>query len=362
MSEAAPVRMKLLLITLSAAMLAMVFGCGRTEHLDDSVSADNDQRKVVKIAESDSAEAGANVLDEEENSGARILDNAPQLPPANFRAGTPRMPKARDLMDVAVPEVDEAMQRFVTRFAEVRPGSNEYNTNLKLSWQKAYVHSFLKEIPDLNGMEIDGTLLPRSVENLLGQERFEKDRLPFLELKTEIHAGRVLTWIATLDCMSGGHQLSNLLQERANELPPTQGDLVILYAAVQGIREFNSDTNRPILEDWDQLSQGKNPIYRLIALKASIASTPRKWAHISSEDPRYGEVTNSEKLRFLNSYMNEKDPIILLEAIRAVRSHPSKEAIAMLERLRSDPEITKNKKAYESVEEALEALKAAQSR
>jgi len=125
--------------------------------------------------------------------------------------------------------------------------------------------------------------------------------------------------------------LSQYAQERMHALPPTAADLAIFEALNRGIGELNSSSGVATFEMWEPLAKARNPLYRLLALRAAIRTTSRAASSLSSEDPNYTRVDGPAKLGFFLSFLDESDPIILAEAIAAVATVPTTAARQAIE-------------------------------
>ena len=283
------------------------------------------------------------------------LDRKPLLPPGE-REGYVRTPKINPNPPNHAPD-DLFIQEFREEFKGLAPHSEEFRKKVSASWKEIGTRSFNRKIANLTEAAKTGRKLPPQAVELLQQGQIEKDKLPFAIDENETKDGRWLTGLATMLSIDGGKFLTELLSERANKLPPSQGDLAIFYACIQGIRELNPSTNRPILEDWEELAAAANPIYRLIAIKASIAATPRRHAHLSTENPKYNEIASQANLKFLQAFLNEEDPTILAETVRAISAHSNDEANAMLEQLANNPTAKQDPSLQQSIKEAITAAK-----
>jgi len=198
-----------------------------------------------------------------------------------------------------------------------------------------------------------GVLLPSELKSLLEQIGPMDEALPFTRDAQSKDTVHMLELLAGLSGTVGGNHLPSLLADRANQLPPTDADLAAYYAVSQGIGEMNPSTNRPYLELWKPLTQAKNPIYRLLALKAGERAISENARAISTEDRRFNSADAPAKVAFFQPFLIEQDPIILKEAVRAMGSLASPDAKAALERFRASQEQAGNSELVGAADEAL---------
>jgi hypothetical protein len=157
---------------------------------------------------------------------------------------------------------------------------------------------------------------------------------------------------------AGGKQLAEIALERANNLPPTVQDIVIFQALNMGVKELDSSKRGVSFEDWEPLAKARNPLYRLLALRAAMHTTSRAAAGLSSEDPNYTRVDAPAKLGFYLSFLDESDPVILSEAIAAVATVPTPEARQAIEKFHASQQQRGDASLVQAAEEALRSQEA----
>lgn len=281
------------------------------------------------------------------------LDQSAQLPAPDL-SDNPRMPKIQNFENVPEPELDQQMQNFITLFRGMKADTKSYQKRYAEIWNGVVQAGFGDSFRGSDS-EIE-KLLMNQARKILQDGQVERDELNLAITNSEKLLGRKLTWLATLDSMSGGKQLASHLQKRANSWPPSNLDLAIFYASLEGVRELNPSTNKPVLEEWEPLTKAKNPIYRLIALKASIPATPRDTLHISTEDPKYNQAVVPGMVRFYEHYLNEKHPLILSELIASVQTITSKDSMDLLKKLRENPVVAQSKELKKAIESGHSSL------
>ena len=116
---------------------------------------------------------------------------------------------------------------------------------------------------------------------------------------------------------------------------------------------MNPSTNRPYLELWQPLAQAKNPVYRLLAIQAVNRSISTSARGISTEDRRFSVADAPAKVAFLRPFLEEQDPSILSEAVRAMGALPSPDAKAELEAFLDVQRQAGNESLVLAAEEAL---------
>ena len=129
--------------------------------------------------------------------------------------------------------------------------------------------------------------------------------------------------------------LPELAKQRANALPPSSVDLVIFDAINGALKELDPPRVDSPFAPWEQLGSAKNPVYRLLALRAALCTSSPAAAGLSPEDPNYARVDASAKLGFYMSYLSEADPTILSEAIAAIATVPTPEARQAIEKFQA---------------------------
>lgn len=275
-----------------------------------------------------------------------IVSPAPN--PANTPVATQRGPRLRHPEKglVTTPEApDPARDRLRREFAGVGPNDPKFFETLRRLWNEIDWRSLERPVGSTTDSKVaSGKLLPRELHALLNsdaQRTAEKD------------SARMLGWLAGWSGVQGGNHLPSLMEERANQLPPTDADLAIYNAVSRGIEEMNPSTNRPYLELWKPLTESKNPIYRLLALEAGVRAISADARAISTEDNRFNEVDAPAKVAFVQPFLAEEDPLILGRAVRVMGTLASPAAKTALERFRATQQQAGNAELVAAADEAL---------
>lgn len=247
---------------------------------------------------------------------------------------------------VSTPEApDPARDRLRREFAGVGPNDPRFFETLRRLWSEIDWRGLERPVSSTTDNKVaSGKLLPRELHALLNsdaQRTAEKD------------STRMLGWLAGWSGVQGGNHLPSLMEERVNQLPPTDADLAIYSAVIRGIEEMNPSTNRPYLELWKPLTEAKNPIYRLLALEASVRAISADARGISTEDNRFNEVDASAKVVFVQPFLAEEDPLILGRAVRVMGTLASPAARTALERFRAAQQQAGNAELVTAADEAL---------
>jgi len=295
-------------------------------------------------------------VSEQEAQQLKNLDTKEQLPPGDFKQTKPRRPKVQNFQNSPDSLEDQLLSEFSNEISKIgKPNSTEYYEKMTQMWQDTLNEVFERPLEEQGAAITNGEELPKEAIGLI-LTKYKKDILPFSQSSNEIRAGRWLAGLAAWESIYGGHLLPELLQPRSNQLPSTEKDLAILYASLQGIHELNLTTNKAILEEWEPLANAKNPIYRLIALKASVSATPKQWLNLSSEDQDYNKTVAPEKVQFYRNYLNETDPTIILTLVESIRIHPSKESFDLLSDLSKNPVVAQSKELQKLLENRKKSL------
>jgi len=281
-----------------------------------------------------------------------VLPATPTKAPATTHGPRLRHPE-RGLVGEPEP-LDPVRDRLRREFDGITANDPRFFQTLRKLWSAASIPTADRAVNSASVNEVAlGVLLPSELKSLLEQIGPMDEALPFTRDAQSKDTVHMLELLAGLSGTVGGNHLPSLLADRANQLPPTDADLAAYYAVSQGIGEMNPSTNRPYLELWKPLTQAKNPIYRLLALKAGERAISENARAISTEDRRFNSADAPAKVAFFQPFLIEQDPIILKEAVRAMGSLASPDAKAALERFRASQEQAGNSELVGAADEAL---------
>lgn len=135
-----------------------------------------------------------------------------------------------------------------------------------------------------------------------------------------------------------GDMLPSLLLKHSNELPPTESDIAIFAAILTSISDL--PPNMTSIDEWENLAKAKNPIYRLIAIRAAGQGS-------------WNENRTDGILDFTTLYEKETDPQILSNLAQILATVPSLEARRKLELLSIIAVSSNNDLLKEDVSQAL---------
>jgi hypothetical protein len=251
------------------------------------------------------------------------------------------------------PPPDPLRDRLKQEFDGVTENDPRFFEILRRLWTEFALAEFNRPLQSASQTSIrEGRLLPTELKAAM-QDQKSFDGLLKLADQRRADAVRMLQGLAAISGGIGGNHLPSLMEERANQLPPTEADLAIYSAVSRGIEEMNPSTNRPYLELWKPLTESKNPIYRLLALEAAVRAISADARGISTEDNRFNEVDAPAKVAFVQPFFAEEDPLILGRAVRVMGTLASPAAKTALERFRAAQHQAGNAELVAAADEAL---------
>lgn len=249
-------------------------------------------------------------------AGARL---SPDSPPKS------RQPKRKyDHLVVEPSKASPAVNRLNAEFAGLTAGDAAAKQKIKALWAEAVSKLGKESVTSASSPSVfNGASLPEELAS------------PWNPNMTMDSAESLLSGLSYMCVATGGKQLAEIALERANNLPPTVEDVATFHALNMGVKELDSSKRGVFFEDWEPLAKARNPLYRLLALRAAIRTTSRAASGLSSEDPNYTRIDAPAKLGFYVSFLDESDPIILAEAIAAVATVPTPEARQAIEKFQA---------------------------
>ncbi len=232
--------------------------------------------------------------------------------------------------------------RLRSHLEGLRPDESEYDYVINQLWNKSLSQMSNEVLESSHEEDVyKGVMLPKELKGMEPSNR----------------------WVDTPEAMLGGVAfmavaandglLLSLAQQASDTLPPTKADLAIFEALNDAIKELGSTRTIASFENWKPLARARNPLYRLLALRAAIRSTSQAASDLSSEDPSYNRVDGSAKLDFYLGFLDEKDPLILGEAISAVATVPTPEARQAIEKFKATQQQRGNASLVEAATVAL---------
>jgi hypothetical protein len=188
-----------------------------------------------------------------------------------------------------------------------------------------------------------GRVLPTEILELRGisngwLDGLREGRISFLRGKEEYYRAAQLLALGMIAGASANRTMIELIERRANTLPPTKLDLVAFIALRNGMGEIgpSSGPEDLSLERIAPLATAPNPICRLLALRAMASALPQGVASHPTDDRAGDAATIRAALaKALLGYADETDPFILEEVIETLGNIPCAEAERTLEQIRA---------------------------
>jgi hypothetical protein len=182
---------------------------------------------------------------------------------------------------------------------------------------------------------LTGQVLPAAIVDLSASNP-NSGKVPFVSGNEELYRAAGLYSSGMLAGSFAGDGVTTLLSQRANQLPPSNMDLVAYFAIRDGVREIGSGIshNYPSLESLAPYATARNPIYRLLALQATAKALPNGVMQPPIEEGKESAAINQARVTVLRTYANETDPLIVSKLIDAVSRIGSKEAQDTLKLIR----------------------------
>ena len=182
-----------------------------------------------------------------------------------------------------------------------------------------------KPISGATAEVLAGKFLPAEIARLSTSNSSFPDLLKsgeatFLSGHEEFYRAARLYWAGMLAGSLAGDGLTALLDERANQLPPSTSDLVAYFALRDGIGEIGSGASHdyPSLESLASYTTVQNPVYRLLALEASAKALPHGITQPPIEEGKERAAINEARLILLRNYVNETDPVIVSKLVETI--------------------------------------------
>jgi hypothetical protein len=301
-------QIKLLGILLVAAFLN---GCGKEETPQESASQ---PEKPVTVKPS---------------QPPLVPPNVATTSPANeSNPSAGRQPKRKHPHLIIPPDQpNPTIDRLQRELGGIKMNDPEFAMKVSRLWKESVAQLSAATLPSATDAKVaNGTRLPKELEDALHARTNKND---------DASPQDMLNGLGVVMASTQTDLLPQYAQERMNALPPTATDLAIFEALNRGIGELNPSSGVATFERWEPLAKARNPLYRLLALRAAIRTTSRAAFGLSSEDPNYTRIDGPAKLGFYLSFLDESDPIILAEAIAAVATVPTPEARQAIEKFQA---------------------------
>ena len=144
-----------------------------------------------------------------------------------------------------------------------------------------------------------------------------------------------------------------LFSERTKIYPPAKADVVIYHTFLRDALDFRFIGSTEDAAALVALSKSRNPVYRYLALEVSGYIIDGQDSE-AGPTPRQIEVQRV-LLPFFESYLDDKDPLVVEETIRRIGRLDSLEAKDVLEKLDKDYAGRDNHGIIEAIKTAIES-------
>jgi hypothetical protein len=209
---------------------------------------------------------------------------------------------------------DKVRERFSNLFGDLRHPTITTD-NLRATWSEYWIPEMDEPLSSATDSDVaQGHRLAQEVDlaatptNPL-HEQINAGTVTMARNPEEAEAIIALYTLCLGSCSSGGRELPTLLNTRAQQLPPTHGDVIVFQILTETLPMVGQQA--PMSDDqaaaWMSIANAPNPIYRLVALQA--------FARVS--------VDREQRLAFYRQYFNESEPLILKQLIDCLEALPS---------------------------------------
>jgi len=292
-----------------ALFVVAVFTSCRIEEASKSPTPNEEVAEPIKISQP---------------AASRQIDK--NSPDAIINQQAVRMPKQRYPDIITSPAKPNPVgERLAQELSGLNPNGKAYLSRVRILWGESIQRISDQPLQSGNDEKIaKGIILPSEVKSSK-----ETDR-------TQDTPEANLFFLVFASLASGQDNLIyEFAKQRANSLPPTEADLVIYEALNAGIGEFTQTRGQnsyASFEQWEPLAKAKNPVYRMLALKAASLSVSKPAWEVDVDSKEFNRINERPKLDFYLSYLDEEDPIILSKAIRSLSFVPLPEARQAIEK------------------------------
>ena len=311
---------------LSVLFAASLMGCGKkvvpsesSPKLEDPTAAAPAQPSAISQKEEpDNAESG-----ERQRTLLELKQKHPEL--------------------VLSPDLVAPVAELLKRELEgLHPSDSEFVTRLTTLWNENLDRLSVEDLKSSSDTKVvNGTLLPTEFAN--------KNPVDLSQDTPEA----ILKGVSYVAAVGREEMLVNLAEERMDALPPSSIDLKVFGILDSAIGEIGPPRKVSPFEKWVPLAKARNPLYRLLALRAARHSTSLAAADLSPEDPTYNRIDGTAKLSFYLGFFDEKDPAILAETVSAVATVPTPEARQAIEKFKATQQERGNASLVETATGAL---------
>ena len=260
-------------------------------------------------------------------------------------------------------KMETVAQRIQEEMKGLSPGSPEAQAKFASLWKSSAPATFAQTAASASNAEVaTGRRLPTEASIALMRddallEAIASGKLPhFADGVAEVEGVLTKLALALGSTTSGIARLPDVLNERANALPPTMEDVATMVAVKQGLRELRSSGAAAVtLDEWRSLASAKNPVYRYLALLAA-PHTKGFGSDVSPDgDGSVRSPQASERLlQFYEPYLSEADGVIVEQAIKSVGNLGTEQARQTLKGLANSPQVVADDRLTEVLNTAIQ--------
>lgn len=131
---------------------------------------------------------------------------------------------------------------------------------------------------------------------------------------SEAHSVMALSLLVAL---GGANGYGEFLRERMRDPEPNRGDSFIFHSINADLSALASG-QLLFLDDLRAFRDAQNPVYQLLAVRATLHAWSGKPGELSTESEEAGSIVRSARLVFLKPLFDAPDPFVREQAKRAI--------------------------------------------
>ena len=289
------------------------------------------QKIVAVIVFANFAQPSCSKKDESSQTPPKTEQAAPPLVETAESSTVPRLETATAASEQIPKEPvlprDRVRERFSNLFGDLRHPTITTD-NLRAAWNEYWISEMDAPLSSATASDVaQGRRLAQELDiaatptNPL-YEQIDAGTVTMARTPEEAEAIIALYTLCLGSCSSGGRELPALLNTRAQQLPPTHGDVIIFQILTETLPIVGQQA--PLSDEqasaWISIANAPNPIYRLVALQA--------FARVS--------VDREQRLAFYRQYFDESEPLILRQLIDRLEALPSSQVPDALAALQAE--------------------------
>ena len=195
----------------------------------------------------------------------------------NYKHLAPLIGSGSSLPSSVTPDVVVNVQKRIEKeFFGLTKGDPRISPIFKKMWSQSWIPAFDSPLKNNANDKITiGVLLPSELSDFRKTSKefsgkIQKCNLELFTNEAELEAAYLLLALSVGDAQEGASNLIQQVAKRANQLPPSQGDVILCNIVIQALRDMKQGgANAVSFAELLPMAESKNPIYRLIALEAS---------------------------------------------------------------------------------------------